>query len=339
MARVTIDDVAKAAGVSTFTVSRALRGKDHVAAATREKVLRAAKELNYTASKAASSLASGRTNRIALLARERIAGWFIGELLDGMYDVLSRRHYDITVYRAGNDEERALFFDSLPTNRNADALIITGFSATQDEEAALTSMDMPIISVNSADTNYCQASIAIDDVSSEASAVRYLAAIGHRRFCYIGRVDPLHGDSWGYDARTRGYLDAITELNLTNCGIYAIDPQSPKTVRQAIAAILSTPERPTAICVWSDYYAVSVMHELTKNGINIPEDISVFGHDGSDMADNLELSTMAQPARKIGQIAAAKALALINGESLEHPHTILQTTLQPSATTAPTAAA
>ena len=75
MQRATIDDVAKAAGVSTFTVSRALRGKEHVAAATREKVLAAAAKLNYTASRSAADLASGRTKRIALLSRERISGW------------------------------------------------------------------------------------------------------------------------------------------------------------------------------------------------------------------------------------------------------------------------
>ena len=84
MKRATINDVALTAGVSTFTASRALRGKDHVAAATRDKVLKAAKELNYTASRSAAALASGRTNRIAMLARERLAGWFMGELFDGL---------------------------------------------------------------------------------------------------------------------------------------------------------------------------------------------------------------------------------------------------------------
>ena len=134
MKRATINDVALTAGVSTFTASRALRGKDHVAAATRDKVLTAAKELNYTASRSAAALASGRTNRIAMLARERLAGWFMGELFDGLYDELSRARYDLTVYRAGSVEERAEFFTRLPANRNADALIVSGFSAT-DEEA------------------------------------------------------------------------------------------------------------------------------------------------------------------------------------------------------------
>ena len=75
MKRATINDVALTAGVSTFTASRALRGKDHVAAATRDKVLKAAKELNYTASRSAAALASGRTNRIAMLLAN---GWPAG---------------------------------------------------------------------------------------------------------------------------------------------------------------------------------------------------------------------------------------------------------------------
>lgn len=143
MKRATINDVALTAGVSTFTASRALRGKDHVAAATRDKVLKAAKELNYTASRSAAALASGRTNRIAMLARERLAGWFMGELFDGLYDELSRARYDLTVYRAGSVEERAEFFTRLPANRNADALIVSGFSATDEEADTLASMGMP----------------------------------------------------------------------------------------------------------------------------------------------------------------------------------------------------
>lgn len=335
MARTTIADVAKAAGVSTFTVSQTLRGKNHVAPATREKVLKVAKELNYTASRAASSLASGKENRIALLARERIGGWFMGELTEGMYDVLSKEDYDIVIYRASSDTERSHFFERLPMRRNADALVVTGFPVTESEKNALSKIDMPIVAVNSPDTAYCQASITTDDVAAEAAAVRYLAAIGHRRFCYLGRADPLCGNSWGYDARALGYMEAIAELNLTDCGSYHIDPLQPNTVSQSVASILSNPERPTALCVWSDYYAVSVLHELRRNGLQVPEDMSVMGFDGSDMATALDLTTMAQPAREIGRLAARKALALARGETLDDSHTVIEPTLQIGLSTKP----
>ena len=334
MAQTTIEDVAKAAGVSTFTVSRALRGMDHVAPRTREKVLKAAKELNYTASKAASSLASGQTNRIALLARDRIAGWFIGELLDGLYDVLNPARYDLLIYRAGSAEERSGFFTNLPANRNADALIVSGFSATEQEEQALANMGMPIVLVNSPDVNCRQGSVAIDDETSEATLVRYLAAIGHS---YIGRKEPLPGSEWGHDDRTTGYRNAIADLNLTDCGRYYIDVAEPLSVKQTIATILALPERPTALCVWSDYYALAVIHELRCNGVRVPEDMSVAGHDGSDVATSINLTTMMQPAREIGHIAARKALDLAAKKSLDDPRTVIQTVLTPGITTRPIA--
>lgn len=337
MTRTTIEDVAKAAGVSTFTVSRALRGMDHVAPHTRDKVLKAAKELNYTVSKAASSLASGQTNRIALLSRDRIAGWFMGELMDGLYDVLNPTRYDLLVYRAGNMKERSAFFTNLPANRNADALIMTGFPATKEEEQALTSMGMPIILVNSPDTDCCQGSVAINDETSEATMVRYLAAIGHRKFCYIGRKEPLPGSKWGHDTRAVGYRSTIVDLNLTDCGIYYIDIADPLSVKQIIATILALPERPTVLCVWSDYYALPVIHELRSNGVRVPEDMSVAGHDGSDVATSIELTTMAQPAREIGRITARKTLDLIAKKTLDEPRTIIQTALTPGDTTRPIA--
>ena len=337
MARTTIEDVAKAAGVSTFTVSRALRGMDHVAPHTREKVLKAAKNLNYTVSKAASSLASGQTNRIALLSRDRIAGWFMGELMDGLYDVLNPARYDLLVYRAGNIKERSTFFTNLPANRNADALIMTGFPATEQEEQALTSMGMPIILVNSPETDYCQGSVAINDEESETTLVRYLAAIGHRKFCYIGRKEPLPGSQWGHDTRAVGYRNTIVDLNLTNCGMHYIDLADPLSIKQTVATILSLPERPTALCVWSDHYALPVIHELRSNGVRVPEDMSVAGHDGSDVAASIKLTTMAQPAREIGQIAAHKTLDLAAKKTLDEPRTIIQTVLTPGDTTRPIA--
>jgi len=271
-----------------------------------------------------------------MLARERLAGWFMGELFDGLYDELSRARYDLTVYRAGSVEERAEFFTRLPANRNADALIVSGFSATDEEADTLASMGMPIVSVNSPYISCCQASVAIDDEAAEAMAVRYLAALGHRRFCYVGRTDPLTGKEWGFDARARGYKDEIISLGLTDCGIHFIDSESPRSAKQVIATMLAQPERPTAICVWSDYYALRVVHELQAIGVRIPEDVSVFGFDGSDVAESIGLSTMVPtPPREIGQIAARKALNLVEGKTLDDPHTTVPVAVEPGATSGP----
>ena len=132
-----------------------------------------------------------------------------------------------------------------------------------------------------------------------------------------------------------GYRNAIADLNLTDCGVHYIDVTDSRSVRQTIATILALPERPTALCVWSDYYALAVIHELRCNGVRVPEDMSVAGHDGSDVATSINLTTMMQPAREIGHITAHKALDLIAKKTLDQPRTVIQTVLTPGGTTRP----
>ena len=157
-------------------------------------------------------------------------------------------------------------------------------------------MGMPIILVNSPDTDCCQGSVAINDEESETTLVRYLAAIGHRKFCYIGRKEPLPGSQWGHDTRAVGYRNTIVDLNLTDCGMHYIDLADPLSVKQTVA-----------------------------------------GHDGSDVAASIKLTTMAQPAREIGRITARKTLDLAAKKTLDEPRTIIQTVLTPGDTTRPIA--
>lgn len=343
MGKATIADVAKEAGVSTFTVSRALRGMDHVASQTRERVIAAAEKLDYTASKSAAALASGKTHRVALLAREAIGGWFMGELLDGLYDVLRPADYDILVFRAGSPAEREMFFRHLPAARNADALVITGFSATQKESAVLAAMGMPIVAVNSPNDTFTQGSLMVDDRAGEAAIVRYLAALGHTRLAYVGRRDPLlRTDSgqdeqrrWGFDKRIRGYHDAIAALHLQDCGDFTLDLADKGSAAQTAAEILASPVRPTAVCVWSDQYALSLLQALLADGVRVPQDMSVFGFDGSDFAQAVGLSTLSQPARQIGRQAASMVLDLIAGHQPPQTSVIIPTHLQPGVTSGP----
>lgn len=345
MGKATIADVAKEAGVSTFTVSQALRGKNHVASSTRAKVIAAAKKLDYMASKSAAALASGKTYRVALLARENIGGWFMGELLDGLYDVLRPAHYDILVFRAGNANERRAFFQHLPAARNADALVITGFSATKKESDVLTALGIPIVAVNSPNTTFTQGFLNVDDRAGEETIVRYLAALGHKRFAYVGRRDPLYNSSvpveadarkqWGYDMRIRGYKDAIRSLHLHDCGTFILDQADRQSAAQTTAEILASPIRPTAICVWSDQYALPLLQAFLAAGIRIPQDMSIFGFDGSSYAQAIGLSTLSQPARETGRQTASMVLELLEHKPLSHRNITIPTRLIPGATSGP----
>ncbi|MFC0265175.1 LacI family DNA-binding transcriptional regulator [Alloscardovia macacae] len=331
MKKATIADVAEAAGVSTYTVSRALRGLKHVNEETRKKVLEAAKKLNYSASPTAAALATGRTNRIALLVRENLSGWFTGEITEGIYDTLFPQEYDLILYRAGNENERSEFFRRRRANQNADALIISGFGPNEEERDALAKLDMPIVSINASHAEYAHASVSIHDIAGEESAVRYLAALGHTRFAYIGRANRTY--TWGDDERLLGYQNAVSELHLNNRGTFELNEESAENMRSIIAEIIAMPDPPTALCIWSDTYALKAVHELRRMGIRCPEDISVIGFDGQPAALDAGLSTVQQPAREIGAQAAQIALDLFNKKDVTENHLILPTRVIPLDTT------
>ena len=114
MPRTTIADVAQAAGVSVSTVSRALRGLDRVSPETRERIEQEAKRLHFSFSKSASSLASGKTMRVAVLLPNEISSWFNAHAFEGIYEVMSKAGYDIVPYivwtrsdHSGGRHERA----------------------------------------------------------------------------------------------------------------------------------------------------------------------------------------------------------------------------------------
>src|SRR5918997_6737508 len=138
-------DVAARAGVSISTVSRALRGSPLVSAETTVRVLQAAEELHFAVSRAASSLASGKLDRIAVLLSGSLGSWFNGCLLDAIYEVLHDRHQELLLYRTLSREQRDQFFATLPARRNADALIVGSLELTKDQRQRLQDLGMPLV--------------------------------------------------------------------------------------------------------------------------------------------------------------------------------------------------
>ena len=130
-------DVAARAGVSISTVSRALRGSPLVSADTTLRVVQAAEDLHFAVSRAASSLASGKLDRIAVLLSGSLGSWFNGCLLDAIYAVLHERRQELLIYRTLSREQRDEFFATLPARRNADALIVGSLELTASPATAL----------------------------------------------------------------------------------------------------------------------------------------------------------------------------------------------------------
>ena len=315
-----IEDVAIRAGVSTATVSRALRGLPNVSASTRERVLAAALELDYVVSASASSLASGRTSTVAAVT-PYIARWFFGQVLCGAESVLREAGFDLLVHAVGTSERRDRFFAELPLRRRVDALMILTLPLDATEVAALSALRMPVAAVGLAVPGF--PSVHIDDQRGAMSAVNHLVGLGHRRIAMIsgGGSEPAHFTA--ADDRRAGYIAALTAAGIPIEGGYDVD--GGYTVRggeAAMAVLLSRPILPTAVFAQSDEMAMGALQAIRKAGLRCPQNISVVGFDDHEVAELFDLTTVAQPVREQGAMVARHLVAALRGVVLPTSTTV-----------------
>ena len=340
MTRTTIADVAKAAGVSVSTVSRALRGLDRVNPETRERVEKEANRLHFSFSKSASSLASGKTMRIAVLLPSEISSWFNSHAFEGIYEVMSKADYDVVPYIVWTQEDLDRFFQNLPGNRNVDAIIEASFDFDEAKKRVLGELTIPVVGMNAPSTHGLDAGVAIDDAAAMSAIVRFLKSLGHKTLAYIGQ--PVNASPFICSdiVREKGFLDAAKECGYGDDDIIIVpslthmDVQNEQDIYSGIVAqLFSAPKQPTGICVSVDAAAVPLLKGLRRMGWRVPQDVSVVGFDDDPSASIVDMTTMHQNPTEIGRIAARKTLALLAGETLEEPFSVIPTSLVLRSTT------
>ncbi|MGW3073441.1 MULTISPECIES: LacI family DNA-binding transcriptional regulator [unclassified Kitasatospora] len=330
---VSITDVANATGVSASTVSRALRGREGVSEELRARIVAVAAELGYTASRSASSLASGRTYSIAVLA-PYVGRWFFGTVLDAAERVFSTAGYDVVLYNLGSAETRNRFFAELPLRKRVDA-VFSMLLPTEDEAERLRSLGIPLaITVGGPRPGFT--TVGIDDRASAELAVRHLVNLGHRRIGLIGTraTAPLHWTT--PDLRRRAYLDVLADAGieydpaLEADGEYTVDGGE-----RAMTDLLAARQPPTAVFAESDEMAMGALRALRAHRLLVPDDISIVGFDGHELADVVGLTTVAQPVADHGTEAAGLLLRRLQATDDVPDYLELPTRLIVRNTTAP----
>jgi DNA-binding LacI/PurR family transcriptional regulator len=312
-----IEDVARHAGVSIATVSRALRGLPDVAASTRDRVLAAATELNYVASPFAARLASGRTTTVGLVV-PFVNRWFFAEVISTVEAALRHAGFDLLLYNLGDEDGRSRFFDVMPMRKRVDGVLVASIVLDDDEFAALTELKRPVGLLGLEREGVL--STRIDDVGSARTAVDHLVELGHRRIGLIGGdtddpmafTPPLHRRDGYRDALQAVGLEADPELE--HLGYFTIDGG-----RQATRQLLALADRPTAIFAESDEMAYGALREARDAGLRVPEDIAVIGFDDQPFSDLMELSSMRQPVAEEALDITTRLLALINEDGEAAP--------------------
>jgi LacI family repressor for deo operon, udp, cdd, tsx, nupC, and nupG len=305
-------DVARAAGVSLATVSRALRDVPGVSRPTRERIRRIARELSYVVSPEASALSRGQTGRVAIVM-PRLDAWFYSAMIASMAPVLRAAELDMLVYQVEGEEQRTRFLRELPARRKVDAVILTALPMAQAEVERLDLMGVHVVVAGGTVRDHPH--VQVDDLETGRVAVRHLVDLGHRRIAMI-RTSDTDGTTWSSDLlRVRAWrevlaaagLDAPDELLVTEA--YGVDAGA-----RAMARLLDLPEPPTAVFAYSDELAFAAIAHARASGVRVPEDLSVIGVDGHPLGELLAVTTIDQDVSGQGRLAAEIAVRLLRGE-------------------------
>jgi LacI family transcriptional regulator, repressor for deo operon, udp, cdd, tsx, nupC, and nupG len=308
----TVRDVAALAGVSTATVSRALHGHRAISEATRLKVEQAAHQLGYTIAPTVSDRA-----RVAVVM-PYIDRWYFAQVLDGVERAFAGRGIVVLIHRLLDlDDRRRALLGDIP-RREADGVLLVNVPPAPDEAALLSERRIPLVLLGASAPGVH--SVAIDDVAAARSATSHLLELGHRR---LGLVAGRPYERIPFTAppeRKRGFLLALKEARVPwDPNLEVTADFSVRGAHRAAMALLERPDRPSAVFAESDEMAFGVMAAARALGLRIPEDLSVVGIDDHDISESMGLTTVAQPVRTLGELAALQLAGLIGKHPQDHP--------------------
>lgn len=328
----TLKDVAKAAGVSTATVSHVLNGTKKLSPETTENVLKVIKEMGYLPNNLAKSLRRGKTMIVGVLV-EDIRGLPVPDIVCGIGDELGESGYKMLLYDLHLMEKLQNRYEDLNFHRQQ---IEDGFSALQAARVDgliyvgmqdiplmyhIKPMDKPLVFAYSHVTqDDCY--VTYDNLNATDQLIQYLIGKGHRRIAVISG----HPHSYPTTMRMYGYCKAMHDAHLPipedyiHYGDWSFESGYRETQR-----LLRAASRPTAIFAMNDQMAAGCVHALNEEGFRVPADFSVVGFENHELSAYTQppLTTLSIPTLEIGRQAAAYVLDRIQTGDLPPEHRIL----------------
>lgn len=317
---VSIKDIARLAGVSHSTVSRALHKSPLIPAATALRIQRIAQEQGYTASAVARSLVTRRTEAIGVVVTS-IADPFNGDVVDGIEEVANEQGYSVILATSQANPDRELAVVRACQERRVDGILVASSRVGALYVPILSELDVPIVLVNNQHGSDFAHSIRIDNVHGMRLATEHLLQLGHTRIAYVGDRFGLHSD----EERFAGFCEALNHRHIPLDESLILRGDGKADAAAAVLdQLLKAPSRPTAVACYNDMTALGLMGRAQELGIAVPEELSVTGFDDIPFAAfaRPSLTTVRQPRRDMGRQAMRLLFALLNGEAAERTSVI-----------------
>ncbi len=323
---VSIKDIAKIAGVSPSTVSRALNNHPRISEGTKAHIQQLAKEMGYVPSSIARSLAVQRSATIGVAVTDLTDPYYIG-LIQGIEKAIAAHTYQMLLNSFYRDPDRELEVVYDFHQRRVDGVIVTGSYIENIYLDPDNNFFKPVVIINSLTYPH---SVAVDRATGMRKLIKHLIDLGHRRIAHV--TQPRDGME-----RLEGYRVAL-EAHGISVDPALIVPCDGGIMGGLTAApvLMNLAHPPTAISCFNDLTAIGVINALHRHKCRVPQDISVTGFDDLEMSAyyNPSLTTVRQPANRVGERAVEMLIRLINHKNNVEPE-IVQPRLMFRDSTAP----
>jgi LacI family transcriptional regulator len=315
---ITIQDIARIAGVSKATVSRVLNHKPDVDPATRERILRIIDEQGFTPDIVATIQGGGRSRFVGVLAPSLLRFPLIPEILRGVAEIIESTTYELIMYSIAHSEERSTAIDQILSRKKK---LISGLLAMLPGQTAyhldeLYDEGFPLVMIDDQIPPLKMPWVGVDNRQAAALAVQHLIQLGHQR---IGIIQGPSSYLVSHE-RYLGYCDALAAAGLPLDPALAVRGDFEPPGGYACAReLFALADRPTAIFSSNDHMAYGVLDAAKEMGVRIPEDVALVGFDDNSMSAHVHppLTTVHQPFYEMGKEGISLLLSLIESAAME----------------------